>query len=85
LAWPVCFAIEIAVSAGEGVEVKSQNILPISATDYPLPAKRPYNSRMSNHKLKQALSEMAYTNQYPHWQEQVEAYVKNYVSDSLKS
>ena len=79
------FAIETAASAGEGIEVKSENILPIPATDYPLPAKRPYNSRMSNQKLKLALSEMAFTNRYPHWQEQVEAYVKDYVSSSLKS
>jgi len=79
------FAIEIAASAGEGVEVKPENILPIRAADYPLPAKRPYNSRLSNQKLKQALSEMAFTGAYPHWQEQVEAYVKEYVAAALKS
>ena len=79
------FAIETAATYGEGVEVKSENILPIPATDYPVPAKRPYNSRLSNMKLKKALSEMAYTTQYPHWQEQVEAYVKEHVSNSLKS
>ena len=79
------FAIETAASAGEGIEVKSENILPIPATDYPLLAKRPYNSRMSNQKLKLALSEMAFANRYPHWQEQVEVYVKDYVSSSLKS
>lgn len=79
------FAIEIAASAGEGIEVKSENILPIPATDYPLLAKRPYNSRLSNAKLKKALSEMVFTTQYPHWQEEVEAYVKEYVSNSLKS
>jgi dTDP-4-dehydrorhamnose reductase len=79
------FAIETAASAGEGIEVKSENILPIPATEYPLPAKRPLNSRLNNHKLKQALSQMAFTGQYPHWQEQVEAYVKEYVTDSLKS
>ena len=79
------FAIETAVSCGEGIEVKSENILPISASDYPVPARRPYNSRLSNAKLKKALSEMAFTGQYPHWQEQVEAYVKEYVSHSLKS
>jgi hypothetical protein len=28
---------------------------------------------------------MAFTGQYPHWQEQVEAYVKEYVTASLKS
>jgi dTDP-4-dehydrorhamnose reductase len=79
------FAIETAASCGEGIEVKSENILPIPATDYPVPARRPYNSRLSNAKLKKALSEMAFTGQYPHWQEQVEAYVKEYVSNSLKS
>jgi dTDP-4-dehydrorhamnose reductase len=79
------FAIEIAATAGEGIEVKSKNILPIPVIDYPLPAKRPYNSRLNNAKLKQALSEMAFTGQYPHWQEQVEVYVKDYVVASLKS
>ena len=79
------FAIETAATCGEGIEVKSENILPIPATDYPVPAKRPHNSRLSNVKLKKALSEMAFTTQYPHWQEQVEAYVKEYVSNSLKS
>lgn len=79
------FAIETAASAGEGIEVKSEHILPISATDYPSPVKRPYNSRLDHQKLKKALSEMAFTSQYPHWQEQVEAYVRNYVEQSLKS
>ncbi len=79
------FAIEIAASFGEGIEVKPENILPIPATDYPMPARRPYNSRLSNAKLKKALSKMAFTGQYPDWQEQVEAYVKEYVSNSLKS
>ena len=79
------YAIETAASCGEGIEVKSENILPIPANSYPVPAKRPYNSRLSNAKLKKSLSEMAFTGQYPHWQEQVEAYVKEYVSNSLKS
>jgi len=79
------FAIETAASFGEGIEVTSENILPIPATGYPVPVKRPYNSRLSNAKLKKALSEMTFTGQYPDWQEQVEAYVKEYVSNSLKS
>lgn len=79
------FAIETAATAGEGIEVKSENVLPIPAIDYPLPAKRPYNSRLNNAKLKQALSEMAFSGPYPHWQEQVEAFVKDYVVKSLKS
>ncbi len=79
------FAIETAAEEGEGIEVKSENILPIPAADYPLPAKRPYNSRMSNQKLKKALSDMAFTGQYPRWQEQVATYIKEYVKASLKS
>lgn len=79
------FAIETAAGYGEGIELKSENILPIPATDYPVPAARPYNSRLSNQKLKKALSEMAFTGQYPHWREQVEKYVKQVVEESLKS
>ncbi len=79
------FAIETAASYGEGIELKSENILPIPATDYPVPAARPYNSRLSNQKLKKALSEMAFTGQYPHWRDQVEKYVKQVVEESLKS
>jgi dTDP-4-dehydrorhamnose reductase len=79
------FAIETAAACGEGIEIKSENIQAIPATDYPLPAKRPYNSRLNNDKLKKALSEMAFTGQYPHWREQVEQYVKEYVGQSLKS
>ncbi len=79
------FAIETAASFGEGIEVKSENILPVPANDYPVAAKRPYNSRLSNAKLKKALSEVGFAGQYPNWQEQVKAYVKEYVSNSLKS
>jgi dTDP-4-dehydrorhamnose reductase len=79
------FAIETAGIYGEGIEIKSQNIMPIPATDYPVPVARPYNSRLSNQKLKKALSEMAFTGQYPHWRDQVEKYVKQVVEESLKS
>jgi dTDP-4-dehydrorhamnose reductase len=79
------FAIEAAASCGEAIEIKSENIQAIPATEYPLPAKRPYNSRLNNDKLKKALSEMAFTGQYPHWREQVRQYVKEYVEQTLKS
>jgi dTDP-4-dehydrorhamnose reductase len=79
------FAIETARSLGEGIEIKFENIIPILATDYPVPAARPYNSRLDNQKLKKALSEMAFTRQYPHWCDQVEKYVKQVVEKSLKS
>ena len=79
------FAIETARQAGEGIEVQSENILPIPASEYPLPAPRPSNSRMNNAKLKKALSDMAFTHEFPTWQKQVEAYVQEYVKNSLRS
>ncbi len=79
------FAIEAARLAGEGILVKSENILPIPATEYPLPAPRPQNSRMNHQKLKDALKQMPFSGDYPHWEEQVERYVVNYVKEKLKS
>ncbi len=79
------FAIETAASCGAGIEVKFENILPMLAADYPAPAARPYNSRLSNEKLKKALPEMAFTGQYPHWRNQVDQYIKEYVVQSLRS
>lgn len=78
------FAIEAAAICGASLEVKSEKIYPIPAIDYPLPAKRPYNCRLNNEKLKKALSNMAFKGQYPHWTSQVEQYVREYVAQSLK-
>jgi dTDP-4-dehydrorhamnose reductase len=79
------FAIETAASCGEGIEVKSENILPIPATDYPLPAPRPYNSRLNNGKLKKVLAVGGFAGQYPQWQDQVNEYVSLIVKEVLKS
>lgn len=78
------FAIEAAASYVGGLELKSECIQAITAKDYPLRATRPFNSRMSNLKLKKALSEIAYTGQYPHWRKQVDGYVEKIVQESLK-
>ncbi len=74
------FVIETAASCGRGLEFKPENIQSISAVDYPLPAPRPYNSRLSNLKLKKALSVIASKVEYPHWREQVTTYVKSIVN-----
>ncbi len=73
------FAIETAALCGEGIKIRSENIHAIPATEYPLVAKRPYNSRLNNQKLKKALSNIAFKGHYPHWREQVEQYVKEYM------
>lgn len=79
------FAVDIAASYGVDIKVELGNILPISAAEYPVQASRPYNSRLCNQKLKNALSEMIFTRQYPHWREHVEKYVKQIVKEPLKS
>ncbi len=79
------FAIETAANYGEGIQVKSENILPIPATDYPVLAVRSYNSRLDNQKLKKALLEISSTGQYPHWRNHVEKYVKQVIEQSLKA
>jgi dTDP-4-dehydrorhamnose reductase len=78
------FAIKTAASCGPGILVKTENILPILSTDYPMPAKRPYNSRLTNQKLKKALSSIGSADQYPHWQTQVEGYIRDHVISHLQ-
>ena len=79
------YVIELARQLGEGIKVPSERIEPIPASDYPLPAPRPKNSRMTNQKLKSALSDMAFEDNFPKWQDQVAEYVTSYVQQSLKS
>lgn len=75
------FAIKKAVSVGDSIALKLENIQAIPAKDYPLPAKRPYNSQLNNEKLKQALSKIAVNERYPNWQDQVSNYVGNRAKD----
>ena len=72
------YAIEQAVQMGLDVKVKPEAILPIPATEYPLPAPRPYNSRMNHQKLQTALQE-----DFPPWQPQVSEYIKSYLGQSF--
>lgn len=78
------FVIKAGTSYSDGIEFKLKNILPIPAIAYPLAAPRPYNSLLNNSKLKKVLSLMAFKGQYPHWQEQVDNYIKNYIKESLR-
>ncbi len=69
------FVIETASNYGWVFKVKSENIFPILAADRPMPARRPYNSRLNNEKLKRALLQMMCIGQYPNWRKQVKEYV----------
>ncbi|QWD89151.1 dTDP-4-dehydrorhamnose reductase [Polynucleobacter sp. MWH-CaK5] len=74
------FVIETASRSSEGIDIKLTNILPVATVDYSMLAKRPHNSRLNNVKFKKALSKIAFVEQYPQWQEQVKAYVKESVT-----
>jgi dTDP-4-dehydrorhamnose reductase len=41
-----CHAVQVAIDAGAGFKLRPKDIQAIPATDYPLPAPRPMNSRM---------------------------------------
>jgi len=70
------YAIRQAKDLGLCLKVALEKIQAIPATEYPLPAPRPYNSRMSNQKLKDAF----HMNLFPNWEDQVSEYVKKIVS-----
>ncbi len=75
------FVIESATRYSQGIKINSQNILAIPSSAYPGNAKRPHNSRLNNHKLKAMLLKIGSTRQYPHWQDQVQAYIKDYLKN----
>jgi len=77
------YAINLAQGMGMAMKVKPENIWPIPAASYPLPAPRPYNSRLSNAKLTQYLSLIQSGESNPlqlnDWQSDVQEYVTEYV------
>ena len=73
-----------ALDAGVKLKAGPEAIKPILAVEYPLPAPRPMNSRMSTDKLRMALAnkapEMA---QFPEWEGMVRQYVSKLAADQL--
>ena len=59
--------IEFARARGKAIKVAPDQILPIPTSDYPTPAKRPLNSRLSTAKLQQRFGL-----RLPSWQQGVE-------------
>jgi dTDP-4-dehydrorhamnose reductase len=81
------FVVQLAIEAGVPLKVAPDGINPIPAVEYPLPAPRPMNSRMSTDKLNQVLkargvmSKLELLNQP--WDEAVRSYVRNLAKDGL--
>lgn len=88
------FAVQVAAEVGATLKVTS--IKPIPATDYPLPAPRPKNSRMATDKLQAVLThsknyfsdisisyiDLNGLSSFPHWEVMVQDYVKKLVLDA---
>ena len=58
-------------------------IKPIPFTEYPLPAPRPMNSRMSTQKLQKTLKDLGAVSKFPMWDELVRTYVADLAKNQL--
>ena len=87
-------AVQAALSAGVELKAKPENIKPILAVEYPLPAPRPMNSRMDSAKLRSALqnglskpsnsyNELQNVPNFPVWDGMVQEYVLLLASKGL--
>jgi dTDP-4-dehydrorhamnose reductase len=80
-------AVQVATDADVVMKVRTEAIKPIPAVEYPLPAPRPKNSRMSTTKLVKALEQMGDMSKLQHaqrlWDDEVKAYVLKLAQDKL--
>ncbi len=80
-------AVQTALEAGVVLKLDPESIEPIPAAEYPLPAPRPMNSRMSTDKLRQVFEvqgDMSKSQQLNQpWDVAVRSYVRNLVQDGL--
>jgi len=79
--------VQAAIEQGVALKLKPETIAPILATEYPLPAPRPMNSRMDTRKLQLALEESGDMSKLQHcnrlWSEGVKDYVTQLAKDGL--
>ncbi len=79
-----CYAVQIALDAGAELKLRPNQIVPILASEYPLPAPRPMNSRLGRMALDTLLSQIHKDSDVTKlqqwqqsWEESVKAYVRN--------
>lgn len=82
-----CYAVQVAADAGVSLQVSPVAIKPIPASEYPLPAPRPQNSRLDTRKLIKAIEQTGDMSKLQHckrsWDEMVNAYVVQLAQDKL--
>jgi dTDP-4-dehydrorhamnose reductase len=82
-----CYAVQVAIDAGAELKLNPQAIEAIPASNYPLPAPRPMNSRMARGALESALTDSVWSASnvtkshllQQSWEQQVTAYVQDLV------
>lgn len=77
------FLLHEASLMGWPSKVSVKNVLSMQTKDALLKARRPYNSRMNNAKLKRLLSILAPSKTYPAWQDQVKSYIAGYTPTTI--
>ena len=86
-----CYAVQVAIEAGAALKLRPDAIEAIPATEYPLPAPRPMNSRMGRRVLETALTDSPEVSVNmtksqlleQSWKLQVSAYVQDLVHRKL--
>jgi dTDP-4-dehydrorhamnose reductase len=86
-----CYAVQVAIKAGATLKLHPEAIAAIPATEYPLPAPRPMNSRMARDVLEATLTDsLSSSSNMPKsyllgqsWESQVTAYVQDLVHRKL--
>ena len=82
-------AIKAAIALGVKLKAEPEAIKAIPAVEYPLPAPRPMNSRMSTDKLQSVLSlsnsynDVLKDQSFPHWEPMVHEYIHKLASNGL--
>ncbi len=82
-------AVTAAIEAGIALKVSPGAIEAIPTTEFPLPAPRPMNSRMSTDKLRSVLANSSSYNDsienpgFPHWEEKVRDYIRKLAASKL--
>jgi len=75
--------LKTAIDAGEALQVSPVSIKPIPTSEFPLPAPRPMNSRLSTQKLQIELERLGLVSKLPHWETPWDKQVVAYVQELL--
>ena len=82
------YAVQLAIDAGADLKLRPEQIAAIPASEYPLPAPRPMNSRMARKALDEALNQFlkntSDVTKLQQWQEPWQEQVAHYVQDLVR-